>query len=336
MSDNNEFQSILKTLLASHVSNVEKAKTQGHEAAMKSTEDQMKCQAQQIVLKDQQINLKEQQILQLQTLLKETEEKCLQLAKRYTGASEKADEYRKRLRLKGVVPHAVDSVLLQAKDTCINRLIEENSSLAFKLSKQRVDSGVLQMKPENTDTSSKITVIDISSSLESAVDENLCEKPVNGSESFTDQNNGRPIIPIPKRAPLTNETVANLKNTRLPITPDSLKKVQPILANTTTTTNIRKRPEHPNYAFEEVVRKKSTRQLMHGDSCPCCSDYYRLTENLGIRTPAEASKEVLQKNPSSSASRMQESSRHRAWCKRPDTPPGFWDVGFPDSSQETA
>ncbi len=29
---------------------------------------------------------------------------------------------------------------------------------------------------------------------------------------------------------------------------------------------------HPGFKYQEVVRDKATRKLMHGDDCPCCSD----------------------------------------------------------------
>ena len=58
---------------------------------------------------------------------------------------------------------------------------------------------------------------------------------------------------------------------------------------------------------------------MHGTDCDCCRDYYRITANVPLIQEAGAMKK----------SRQQAVSKHRVWSKRPDTPPGFWDVDFP-------
>jgi hypothetical protein len=86
------------------------------------------------------------------------------------------------------------------------------------------------------------------------------------------------------------------------------------------------RHNHPNqdaFLYQEVTRDKASRKLMHGVDCPCCSDYYRLTKNL---------KPVLELGQIAE-SRKQIVSRHRFWSKKPETPPGFWQVDFP-STQE--
>lgn len=82
----------------------------------------------------------------------------------------------------------------------------------------------------------------------------------------------------------------------------------------------------PNFAYQQVVRDKETRKQMHGEACPCCADYYRLTANL--RPLPE-----LGVNPEDAESLMQKNSRHRVWSKRPDTPPGFWRTDFPTSQE---
>lgn len=71
----------------------------------------------------------------------------------------------------------------------------------------------------------------------------------------------------------------------------------------------------------QVVRDKNTRKQMHGHDCYCCKDYYRLTKNL----------KPLYELGQRKDSRKEMNSRHRVWDKKPDTPPGFWDVGFPDT-----
>ena len=77
-----------------------------------------------------------------------------------------------------------------------------------------------------------------------------------------------------------------------------------------------KRQQEP-FKFEQVVRKKHLRAQMHGTDCACCSNYYNATKEL---------------NPSEN-NHQQQISRHRVWSKRPETPPGFWDVDFPNTQQ---
>ncbi|EGF77610.1 hypothetical protein BATDEDRAFT_27444 [Batrachochytrium dendrobatidis JAM81] len=85
----------------------------------------------------------------------------------------------------------------------------------------------------------------------------------------------------------------------------------------------------PSFAYEEVVRDKERRKQMHGEACPCCEGYYRLTADL--HAPAELGAKNTPQQPV--CDRIQNSSRHRFWSARPKTPPGFWRVDFP-STQE--
>ena len=95
-----------------------------------------------------------------------------------------------------------------------------------------------------------------------------------------------------------------------------------------TTSIPRKRNESPQQSFkyEEVVRKKHIRTVMHGIDCDCCTGYYKETKDLHPVDPTITS--IYNDN-----NRVQEVSRHRVWSKRPDTPPGYWDVDFPSTQQ---
>ncbi|KAH9270267.1 hypothetical protein BASA83_007606 [Batrachochytrium salamandrivorans] len=88
-------------------------------------------------------------------------------------------------------------------------------------------------------------------------------------------------------------------------------------------------PHTPNFAYEEVVRDKERRKQMHGEACPCCEGYYRITADLS--TPANLNENRISQQ--GVQGRIQASSRHRFWSARPKTPPGFWRVDFP-STQE--
>ncbi|ORZ11429.1 hypothetical protein BCR42DRAFT_99815 [Absidia repens] len=71
------------------------------------------------------------------------------------------------------------------------------------------------------------------------------------------------------------------------------------------------------FPYAEVVRKKDERAKLHGVTCACCAKYF---ENS---TSATA--------PGGVEERIQKYSRHRERYKQPSTPPGFWDLDFPDS-----
>ncbi|XP_024875737.1 DNA endonuclease RBBP8-like [Temnothorax curvispinosus] len=64
------------------------------------------------------------------------------------------------------------------------------------------------------------------------------------------------------------------------------------------------------------IRCKADRAKLKGSDCWECREYYN---NLGLP------EEQLQK-------RKNQISRHRHKYKRPNTPPGFWDPEFPETS----
>ena len=77
--------------------------------------------------------------------------------------------------------------------------------------------------------------------------------------------------------------------------------------------------DEPGYAYNEVVRKKSERAKLKGFSCVNCEKYYASLERSGI---------ILDKEEM-----IQQCSRHRAKFEPTSTPPGFWELGFPDEEE---
>ncbi|KAI7951402.1 hypothetical protein MJO28_007086 [Puccinia striiformis f. sp. tritici] len=81
----------------------------------------------------------------------------------------------------------------------------------------------------------------------------------------------------------------------------------------------------PNHNFgvkhvfnETGVRGKENRKKMHGVGCDCCSGYYeQVAKDLGGST--------------TNSNHQQEISRHRHFNPPPQTPPGYWQMGFPDT-----
>ncbi|KZT04876.1 uncharacterized protein LAESUDRAFT_727450 [Laetiporus sulphureus 93-53] len=111
------------------------------------------------------------------------------------------------------------------------------------------------------------------------------------------------------------------------------------------------------FQFDEVVRNKESRKHLHADDCECCRGYYeglnpmppRLQRPLW-RSPSP-SKRKHEHGPSTSSARTvlapdsdderqqaieehkREISRHRQRWERPLTPPGYWEIGFPDTQE---
>ncbi|KAJ3112671.1 hypothetical protein HK100_002246 [Physocladia obscura] len=93
----------------------------------------------------------------------------------------------------------------------------------------------------------------------------------------------------------------------------------------------------PTYKHQEgAQRNKVERRKMHGTTCPCCNDFYEAVGNvppileLGQKLPQGHDDGD---NDGGSVAHLQKVSRHRTRFLKPETPEGFWDVGFP-STQE--
>ncbi|KAL9962287.1 hypothetical protein ACROYT_G031374 [Oculina patagonica] len=74
----------------------------------------------------------------------------------------------------------------------------------------------------------------------------------------------------------------------------------------------------PNFKYVEVVRKKDERAKLNGYKCRDCQEYYQ-----GLNLPENELKK-----------RLKHCSRHRAkFSPPPSTPPGFWNLSFPDTQE---
>ncbi|EIW53282.1 uncharacterized protein TRAVEDRAFT_154675 [Trametes versicolor FP-101664 SS1] len=105
-----------------------------------------------------------------------------------------------------------------------------------------------------------------------------------------------------------------------------------------------------DFQYEEVVRDKQKRKHMHAGDCECCRDYYDAVGPLPPRAQAP-----LWRSPDSTPSKpprgdsfgdagaaaaieehKQAISRHRQHWPRAKTPPGYWNIGFPDTQEVAA
>ncbi|KAG2158011.1 DNA repair protein endonuclease SAE2/CtIP C-terminus-domain-containing protein [Suillus bovinus] len=107
-----------------------------------------------------------------------------------------------------------------------------------------------------------------------------------------------------------------------------------------------------DFQYDEVVKSREGRKKMIGDDCECCRGYY---EGVGpLPMPLQ---QPLWRSPSSTPTKKRrlsfdglsdckenrediehhktEISRHRHHWYRAKTPPGYWDIGFPDTQETT-
>ncbi|KDR79382.1 hypothetical protein GALMADRAFT_243412 [Galerina marginata CBS 339.88] len=117
------------------------------------------------------------------------------------------------------------------------------------------------------------------------------------------------------------------------------------------------------YQYDEVVRSKDERRKMDAGDCECCREYYesvgplpsRLQQPLWRSPPAtpvkpcprhllsnsnEDHRDRIRPSPSRSVRRQSDIelhkkaiSRHRHAWARATTPPGYWNIGFPDTQE---
>ncbi|KAF9458420.1 DNA repair protein endonuclease SAE2/CtIP C-terminus-domain-containing protein [Collybia nuda] len=111
-----------------------------------------------------------------------------------------------------------------------------------------------------------------------------------------------------------------------------------------------------DFQYEEVVRKKDDRKKMDAGDCECCREYYEAVGPLPnrlhaplwrspVNSPtkpcpqhqhdhASGSRNVASENRHSEiGSHKQAISRHRHHWARASTPPGYWNIGFPDTQE---
>ncbi|KAI9569073.1 DNA repair protein endonuclease SAE2/CtIP C-terminus-domain-containing protein [Boletus coccyginus] len=111
--------------------------------------------------------------------------------------------------------------------------------------------------------------------------------------------------------------------------------------------SIRKDRNHGvDFQYDAVVRNREERKHMLGSDCECCRGYYEAVGPLPAsrqplwRTPP---KRKVPLNPHTSDNDKENTdqveehrqliSRHRHHWHRPKTPPGYWDIGFPDTQE---
>ncbi|KAK1227102.1 hypothetical protein PQX77_009935 [Marasmius sp. AFHP31] len=116
------------------------------------------------------------------------------------------------------------------------------------------------------------------------------------------------------------------------------------------------------YQFEEVVRGRESRRKMNAGDCEECREYYKAIGPMPPRSKQPLWRSPVRENkhpgpstscnhhkgnhraqagtppsptpgPSDIDSHRQEISRHRYNWERPKTPPGYWDIGFPDTQR---
>ncbi|CAG8437751.1 9497_t:CDS:2 [Funneliformis mosseae] len=114
----------------------------------------------------------------------------------------------------------------------------------------------------------------------------------------------------------------------IPITPPS------IVNKCVTNNNSDASKQGEGYRYIETVRKKNERRQLMAQDCRDCRKYYEMTGFSMLRT-CDHSQSSVNDLETLIQNKKQLLSRHRAKYSRPQTPPGFWKVGFP-SSQEIA
>ncbi|KAH7889889.1 DNA repair protein endonuclease SAE2/CtIP C-terminus-domain-containing protein [Phlebopus sp. FC_14] len=100
-----------------------------------------------------------------------------------------------------------------------------------------------------------------------------------------------------------------------------------------------------DFQYDAVVRNRDERRHMLGADCECCQEYYKAIGPLPApqrpiwrspkrRTPyihhmSDGEKE----NTDAIDQHKKQISRHRYHWDRAKTPPGYWDIGFPDTQE---
>jgi hypothetical protein len=124
-----------------------------------------------------------------------------------------------------------------------------------------------------------------------------------------------------------------------------------------------------SYQYDEVVRKKDQRRRMHGGDCECCREvnrscyFVKLVANIlkqyynNVGPLPNRLRQPLWRSPSRNQSKsdalddslhgnsgtlrrqadidshQQAISRHRHTWARAKTPPGYWEIGFPNTQE---
>uniref|UniRef100_A0A7S3R6Q2 DNA endonuclease activator Ctp1 C-terminal domain-containing protein n=1 Tax=Dunaliella tertiolecta TaxID=3047 RepID=A0A7S3R6Q2_DUNTE len=99
-------------------------------------------------------------------------------------------------------------------------------------------------------------------------------------------------------------------------------------------------PQGKPRKYNEVVRKKDQREALPGYACHVCRDFFRSLAPFGWPGGPQmptCGHVLADAQPGSSLAKfqedlIQENSKHRAQFAPPQTPPGFWELGFPDEA----
>lgn len=78
---------------------------------------------------------------------------------------------------------------------------------------------------------------------------------------------------------------------------------------------------HPTFPHCSVIRRKEDRERLRGHDCEHCGQFYSAITNEGNRS-------AIRKLVSTC-------SRHRYLYSPPETPPDFWDPGFPETQENS-
>ncbi|KAF8136103.1 DNA repair protein endonuclease SAE2/CtIP C-terminus-domain-containing protein [Boletus edulis] len=100
-----------------------------------------------------------------------------------------------------------------------------------------------------------------------------------------------------------------------------------------------------DFQYDAVVRNREERKHMLGSDCECCREYYEAVGPLPAsrqplwrtptkrKTPCNLHPLDNKENTDEVEEHKQRISRHRHHWHRPKTPPGYWDIGFPDTQE---
>ncbi|CAL1703858.1 unnamed protein product [Somion occarium] len=90
----------------------------------------------------------------------------------------------------------------------------------------------------------------------------------------------------------------------------------------------------------EFINSRQYRKQLHASDCECCHDYYEAIGPLPPRlmpppwrTPTKPKLDKVNSQERSIQQHKHQISRHRNQWKIPQTPPGYWNIGFPDTQE---
>ncbi|KAF7315684.1 SAE2 domain-containing protein [Mycena indigotica] len=95
-----------------------------------------------------------------------------------------------------------------------------------------------------------------------------------------------------------------------------------------------------DFEYDDVVRGREQRRQLHAEDCECCRGYYEGVGSMPnrLQPPLWRSppKEAAPTREEQVAAHKQSISRHRHNWTRGNTPPDYWEIGFPNTQQVNA